>query len=77
MNKPKRFYDADELDDLANQLANTIKDAINCLDGDAVNREYRRDFDGVSQGKYLIEKLVAEILIDGRANLHGLEVCDE
>lgn len=71
----RRNYTIDNLNELAHQLANGVKDAIQCLDSKALSLEYRRDFDGVSQGQYLLAKMVAEILTGDRPKLQGLVLC--
>lgn len=71
MTKP---LDVDSLEELAYQLAREVQTKIDALDATA---EYRRDFDGVSQGGYLIAKMIGEILTDGRAHHRGLVLCKE
>lgn len=71
MSRPLDFYT------LAQHLAETVQDAIECLDSNELNKEFRRDFDGVSQGRYLLAKLVVDVLINGRPNVIGLEECTD
>ncbi len=58
-----------EIEDLARQIADEVKKRIEDLDLAGI--EFRRDFDGVSQDGYLLQKLVGEIL----AYTHVISEC--
>jgi hypothetical protein len=78
-----RRLNESEIEDLAQTIVDEVKKRIEALDLAGV--EFRRDFDGVSQDTYLLQKLIGEALADTHVgssmrrgmNTLGLVICTD